>query len=150
MTPRTKRSRNVIGVAAIILIVLGGIYWYVATDTFSDTADRKPEFTVDAIAFINEFRQDAEAANKKYADKIVAVNGTISALEMADTTVNVKMQDPQSASYIIFAFQQQHADEAKTLKEGQNVSIKGSCSGSVYSEIMEAYSISFKRSAINK
>lgn len=150
MTPRTKRSRNVIGVAAIILIVLGGIYWYVATDTFSDTADRKPEFTVDAIAFINEFRQDAEAANKKYADKIVAVNGTISALEMADTTVNVKMQDPQSASYIIFAFQQQHADEAKTLKEGQNVSIKGSCSGSVYSEIMEAHSISFKRSAINK
>ena len=68
----------------------------------------KPDFTVNASGFINEFRQDMAAANKKYSEKIIVVNGTVSKIEMADTTANIKMIDTASGAYIIFAFQQQH------------------------------------------
>ena len=40
--------------------------------------------------------------------------------------------------------------EAKMLKEGDSVSIKGSCSGGKYSSILDTESITFKRCAINK
>ena len=147
MKSRTKK----IGAFIIILVLAGAaVAWYLFTDTFSDTAHRKVEFTVDAMDFIKEFEKDNKLANNKYTEKIIAVNGTVSEVESADTTTNIKMIDSESGSYIIFAFQQQHLADAKKLKAGDKVSIKGSCSGGTFSEILETELISFKRCAINK
>jgi len=74
----------------------------------------------------------------------------VSAIEAADTTLNIKFIDPVSTSYAIFAFQQQHQMEAKTIKVGDSISIKGSCSGGIYSEILDATAITFKRATLNK
>lgn len=136
--------------ALIILLAGAGIYWYVATEKFSDTKEQEAAFSVNAAGFINEFALDINAANAKYAEKIIAVTGIVSATETADTTINIKMTDPATGSYIIFAFQDQHLDEAKTVKTGDSVSIKGSCSGGVYSDILGVHSITFKRSTLNK
>jgi len=150
-----NKSQNImlkkILVAGLIVLVAGAwIYWHVGTEKFYDTEDREAAFTVNAGDLIKEFEADNKTANAKYAEKIVAVNGIISATESADTTINIKMTDAATGSYIIFAFQDQHLDEAKTLKAGDSVSIKGSCSGGVYSDILGYHSITFKRSALNK
>lgn len=134
----------------LLLLVGGGVVWYIFNEKFTDTSERKAAFTVNAIDLIHEFQQSDSLANKKYAEKIITVNGRISELEAADTTINVKMIDTLTDAYIIFAFQQQHLKEAKQLKEGDSVSIKGSCSGGTYSEILETEFITFKRCAVNK
>lgn len=136
----------------LVLVLAGaGIYWYIATDTFSDTKDRKSAFTVEAVDFIREFQQNDSLANLKYREKIITVNGTVSDLESPDTaTVNVKLVDTASGSFAIFAFQDQHVEEAKSLKIGDKVSIKGSCSGGSLDGILEVIKIDFKRSALNK
>lgn len=134
------------------LVLLAGAaitIWYILTDKFSDTKDRKAHFTVDAPAFIKEFRDNMDAANAKYTEKIVVVNGTVSAVEPADTTMNIKMEDSTGA-YAIFAFQEQHLAEAKQVKAGDKVSIKGSCSGGAFSSILETQYITFKRCTLNK
>ena len=64
--------------------------------------------------------------------------------------MNIKMADTASGAYIIFAFQKQHLAEARKIKEGDSVGIKGSCSGGAYSSILEAEYITFKRSVISK
>jgi hypothetical protein len=133
-----------------LAIIAAGIYWYVATDKFSDTRDIKAAFTVNAIEFIREFEKDEHGANRKYRDKIITVNGRVSEIEAADTTMNIKMVDTTSNSFIIFAFQEQHLSEPKTVKVGDTVSIKGSFSAGIFSEIMEVVKIDFKRSALNK
>ena|SRR5436190_14780395 len=133
-----------------LVAVAAGIYWYVATEKFSDTKDRKAEFTVKAIDFIREFVNNDSAANRKYTDKIITVNGIVSEIEAADTTVNIKFIDTSNNAYAIFAFQEQHLAEAKTVKVGDSVSIKGSCSGGVFSEILGTEYITFKRCALNK
>jgi len=138
-------------VAALILIgIAAAIYWYIATEKFADTKERKAAYTVNAIDFIREFEKDETAANKKYVDKIITVNGTVSEIEAADTTVNIKFIDTASGSYAIFAFQEQYVAEAKTVKIGDPVSIKGSCSGGVLSEILGTEFITFKRCTLNK
>lgn len=133
----------------ILLLAGAGIIWYVFTEKFTDTAERKPDFTVSAVDFIKEFQQNDSLANKKYIEKIVAVNGIVSAIEAADTTANIKFIDTGTGDYIIFAFQQQHLADAKKLQQGQQVSIKGSCSGGIYSEILGIKYITFKRAALN-
>jgi hypothetical protein len=44
------------------------------------------------------------------------VKGIVTATEPADTTMNIKMSDTTTGSYLIFAFQEQHMAEAKKLK----------------------------------
>ncbi|MET0393539.1 MAG: hypothetical protein ABW019_10380 [Chitinophagaceae bacterium] len=133
-----------------LIVIGGGVYWYVAAEKFADTKDRKAAYTVSAGDFIREFQQNHEAANKKYTDQIITVNGRVAEIEAADTTLNLKFVDTTTGSYAIFAFQQQHLAEAKKVKPGDSVSVKGSCSGSIYSELLEVESISFKRCALNQ
>lgn len=152
-TTKTKGPwRKRLWILFIVLVVIGaGIYWYVATEKFSDTKDREAAHTVSAIDFIREFVKDDSAANKKYREQIIVVNGRISELEAPDTsTVNIKFVDTTSGAYAIFAFQEQHVNEAKGLNVGDSVSVKGSCSGVAFSSILEVPYISFKRSTLNK
>jgi len=135
----------------ILAVIAAGIYWYVATEKFADTKGRQAAYTVSAIDFIREFRKDDSAANKKYREKIITVNGIISELEAPDSsTLNVKFIDTTTGDYAIFEFQKQHLAEAKALKKGDSISIKGSCSGLSYSEVLGYYYIPFKLSTLNK
>ena len=131
-------------------MISAGLYWYLATEKFADTKTRKPHLTTNALDFIREFEADHQSANVKYADKIIAVNGTISEIEPADSMVNIKFADSSTGSYIIFAFQEQDVQEARRLKEGDSVSIKGSFSSGLFSDILGTTFITFKRSALNK
>ena len=140
-----------LGILMLVLIVTLGVGVYlIFTEKFEDTGKKDASFTVTAIDLIKEFQQNDSAANKKYAEKIIVVNGKIAEKEAVDTTINIKMIDTVTGSYIIFAFQQQHINEAKQLKLNDLVSIKGSCSGGTYSKILETEFISFKRCALNK
>jgi hypothetical protein len=58
------------------------------------------------------------------------------------------MKDTTTGSYLIFAFQDKDMTEAKKLKPGDHIIIKGSCSDGIYSEILGTYFISFKRSTV--
>ncbi len=135
----------------LVLLVLGGIaVWYIFTEKFNDTSKEKAAYSLNAMDLIKEFQDNDSASNKKYAEKIITVNGRITETEPADTTINIKMRDTLTDAYIIFAFQQQHLKEAKQLKVGDSVSIKGSCSGGTYSKILETEFITFKRCTVNK
>ena len=139
----------------ISILILAGIgaaiYWYIATEKFADTKDREAAFTVNAIDFIREFRKDDSVSNKKYGERIISVNGRVSELESPDSaTVNIKFIDTNTGDYIIFAFQEQYLSEAKSVKVGDSVSVKGSCSGSFYSDLLDAYNIGFIRCTLNK
>ena len=137
-----------------ILIFAGigaAIYWYIASEKFADTKDREAAYTVNGIEFIREFRNDDSVSNKKYREKIITVNGRVSELESPDSaTVNIKFIDTTTGDYTIFAFQEQYLSEAKSVKVGDSVSVKGSCSGSIYSNLLDAYNIGFKRCTLNK
>jgi type II secretory pathway pseudopilin PulG len=145
-----KFKRKNIVVAIIIIALAGaGVVWYLFTEKFGDTNREEANFTVTATALINEFKKNDTAANKKYAEKIITVTGIVTSIEPADTALNLKMAD-STGSYVIFAFQQQHIAEAKTIRQGDRISVKGSCSGGAYSEILETEFITFKRCALNQ
>lgn len=146
---KAKYKNILIGIL-VVAVTLFAVAWYIFNDKYADTIERKAAYTVNAMDFIKEFEKNDSLANKKYTEQIITVNGTVSEVQQVDTTANIKFIDTTSGSYIIFAFQQQHLAEAKQLKEGDKVSIKGSCSGGTYSEILGTEYISFKRCAINK
>ena len=136
-------------IAGILLLAGIGVIWYLFSQKYEDTATVKAEYSLTAVQLIQEFKTNLAVANQRYTEKIVTVTGRVSEIESADTTVNVKMTDTTSGSYVIFAFQSQDMKMVKQIKEGDSVSVKGSCSGGEYSNILDAHFINFKRCTIN-
>jgi hypothetical protein len=123
---------------------------YLESEEHADTSTTTSDYTVNATDLLKEFQASDSAANTKYREKILEVNGTISTLENPnDSTANIKFSD-STGSYAIFTFEGRSVPEVKKLKAGDNVSVKGSCSGGMFSEILGIESITFKRCAINK
>ncbi|MEQ1554411.1 MAG: hypothetical protein ABL929_09550 [Ferruginibacter sp.] len=138
-------------IAVVVLIAIGAIAaWFIFTEKYANTITKNADFIVNDIGFIKEFAQNDSVANKKYAEKIITVNGIVSEIEPVDSIVNIKMIDTITDAFINFTFQEASVVEAKLLKKGDTVSIKGSCSGGAYSEILETIFITFKRCALNK
>lgn len=139
--------------AVALLLIGGGFAWYAFTKGFDDTATIEADYTVNALAFLNEFPvidgKLNDAANAKYADKIIAVSGRASSVEAADTTLNIKIANAENA-YIAFAFQQKDQAAVKNVKEGDSVTIKGSCNGASFSSILGVSYVTFKRSTLIK
>ena len=134
----------------IVLWGTGGVVWYIFNQKLEETSKKNADYTVNANDFIKEFHDNDSLANKKYVEKIISVKGNVSDKENLDSTVNIKMSDSLSGDYIIYTFQEQHIEEAKKIKIGDNVIIKGSCSGGTYSDILQTRYISIKRAALIK
>jgi hypothetical protein len=117
-------------------------------ETFDDTASLKSAYTVNAQDLINAYQTNDSVANATYREQIITVQGRVTEVEAADTTVNIKFTDPFTGSYLIFDFQSQHVPDAKVVQVGDSVAIKGSCSGNIYSQLRRAHMISFKRSLL--
>jgi tRNA_anti-like len=135
----------------VLLAVAAAIVWYLFNLKFDDTKNIKADYTVNAIDFLNQFKSGDSTVNKKYRDKTITVNGRVSETEAAiDSSINIKMTDTLTGNYIIFSFQNQHLNETKKIKAGDSVSIKGSFSEGIYSEVFESVMVNFKRCTLNK
>lgn len=122
----------------------------VMNESFADTDQLKADYTVNALDLLREYAENDSSANRKYREKIMVVKGIVSKAEtMGDSTVNIQFAD-STGSYIIFSFDKNQYPEVKDIKTGDSVSAKGSCSGSIYSEILGTRSISFKRTTITQ
>ena len=135
------------------LFAFGGyimIQKFVWNQTFSNTNKVKTDYTVNALYLLREFAVNDSAANATYREKIIEVKGRPSEVEvLSDSTGNIRFSD-STGSYIIFSFEKEQFKSLQTIKAGDSVSAKGSCSGSIHSEILGTTSISFKRSTLNK
>lgn len=145
----STKKKVLLGIG-IIVVALAAVYIYYATQKYAATKSVKEDYTKNAIELIREFRVNDSLANATYSNKIIVVNGTVAELESADSTsVNIKFVDPETGDYIIVAFQQQYLEEARTVHVGDSIAIKGSSSGSSFSEIMEVYTIPFQRGTLH-
>jgi tRNA_anti-like len=123
---------------------------YIMGETHAATENVKADYTLNSADLIKEFITNDTATNIKYSEKILIVNGNTSAVEvLADSTSTIKFED-STGSYIIFSLEKNQVEQVKNIKKGDAVSLKGVCSGSIFSEILGTTSISFKRATLNK
>lgn len=123
---------------------------YIMGETHVATQQVTADFTVTADALIHEFLSNDTAANKKYLEKVIIVHGRATAVDLQeDSTSTIRFED-STKCYVIFSLEKNQVDEIMKIKPGDTVSIKGVCSGSIFSEILETTSISFKRATLNK
>lgn len=80
---------------------------------------------------------------------MLVISGMVSQAEVqADSTVNIKFTDTTN-HFINISLDKSEYENTKNIKPGDMISVKGSCSGSSYSMILDSTSINFKRSTLN-
>jgi hypothetical protein len=157
----TSGNNNWLLKAGLILVTVLGTYFgfniagkqaekKIFEKTHESTNSVKADFTIEASALIKEFLTNDTAARNKYNEKVLEVNGPVTEVAVAaDSTSTIKFAD-STGSYAIFSFEKNDMPKVQLIKTGDNIAVKGVCSGSIFSDILGTTSISFKRSVLNK
>lgn len=128
-----KRKKIIRYIVLPLLVILAAAAIYIYKEynrTHKDTAKLKPDYTVTAAAFIQEFETDEPTSNKKYWDKVIRVNGMVKEVMQDDKGFySVVLGDTSSMSSVRCSIDSLHSKEATSVKKGTMTVIKGICSG---------------------
>jgi len=115
------------GIAAALLI-----YHFVINKPHPDFEKIKPDYSLNAGAFYNEFKTRKENAHKLYNCKVIEITGRLSRVESADTltiAVFVFNQGMFGDEGIRCTMLKKFSADAKKLKPDGTIRIKGYCTG---------------------
>jgi hypothetical protein len=116
--------------AAIIAIFF--IFHYVINKPQPDFEKIKPDYSLNAGAFYNEFKTSKENASRLYNGKVIGLIGKIARVEIEDTltiAVFVFNQGMFGDEGIRCVMLKKYSEDAKKLKPDGIIRIKGYCTG---------------------
>lgn len=126
-----------------VCALLYGIYLY--TKKQADVRVQTPVAEMTAAALVGDFSADETAAGKKYIDQAIVVKGKIAEIKTdtnGEATVILESGDPLSS--VTCSFYDDEMSSVQKLKVGQEVSIKGICTGKLADVILNKCSIEIK------
>ncbi|MCD2424728.1 OB-fold putative lipoprotein [Niabella pedocola] len=132
-----------IAIAVVLLVVtavLYGLYLYNKKPQNIKQADS--QFEITASGLTTAFNTDESAATKQYVDKVVSVSGNIKDVKIEQggtATVFLDSGDPMTS--VTCSFYDTEAAAVKKLKSGQQVTIKGVCTGKLMDVVLNKCSI---------
>ncbi|MGJ7031259.1 OB-fold protein [Niabella hirudinis] len=124
-------------------ILLGGGYGYYQYNRKPpDVKTERPQITTDAPALVAAFNTDEPSANRQYLEKIIAVTGKVADVKIdtaGHATVFLSSNDPMVA--VTCSFYDTETTAVKKLTAGQQVTIKGVCTGKLMDVVLNKCSI---------
>ncbi|HEV8271162.1 MAG TPA: hypothetical protein VGQ04_07620 [Chitinophagaceae bacterium] len=118
-------------VAAVIIALTAGLYGYIEyTKTNMDLMYEKADHVTGAKELIKEFEENEQAANTRFLDKIIAVNGSIKDVMKDDKGFYTVMVGNEGyTSSVRCSMDADHQLRDTQLQLGSNITIKGICTG---------------------
>lgn len=127
-------------IAVVILGAIGaGIGYYMYNKPVASLENKKPDVEVSAAKLITDYEADEKAANDVYLGKVVQVNGKIANITSDEGKMKIHLESENPISLVIAEME----DSSKTgsLKTGDEIMLKGMCSGYLSDVILVQSSI---------
>ena len=148
-----KRKHILRYIVLPLLLVIAGAAVYIYREynrTHKDTSGLKPDYSVDAAAWLKEFETSEQSSNKKYWDKVIRVSGRVKdLLQDGKGFYSIVLGDSTSMSSVRCSVDSNHSAEAARLRKGEEVTIKGICSGYNADELLGS-DVILVRSVVDK
>lgn len=126
----TEKRNKIIAIAVVLFIFIAIFLAYkIANKSHLDVAKTLPEISVSASVLLEEFSNDEIVANNKYLDKIVQVNGKVLSKKIIEEKGVIALQTNDDFGSILCHFSPESSDKFSNLELGQNIKIKGICTG---------------------
>lgn len=105
------------------------IYTRIYNKPHADIFRMKADYSVSAEAILGEFQTNETAANKKYLDKVVQVEGKIRGIDTADGVSVIVLGKDGAISSVRCNMDPAENKRVISLKKGQDLKLKGMCTG---------------------
>jgi hypothetical protein len=117
----------------VVLVIAIPLSFYLYKEYHRKPADLttiRPAVKVNAGAFLDEYENDEVKANHQYLGKTIQVQGTIAEIiKQQDTLANVMIGDAAAMHKVSCLLDKQHIGLINQYKAGQQIIIKGICTG---------------------
>jgi len=130
------RNRFFALASLIVVVIIGGFGYNEYNRSPADTQYLEPAFELQASDFAREFETDELKANAQYLDRPIRVHGVIDAFQQNDTSAVVFLKERGSSASVMCLFNEHGMEEAKNLKRGDSITIKGICTGYLMDVVM--------------
>ena len=124
-----SRKKIIFSVIAVA-ILCGSWYGYSEyTRKVKDLSTVKAQVKMEADELISAFEKNEAEANAMFLDKIIAVSGTVKAIEKNDMGYYSVILGNESMSSVRCSINPEHQEAVASLVEGSSVTMKGACTG---------------------
>ncbi len=118
-----KRKTVLIIVFIVTLLAAAYVYFFVYNKKNPDIENKKADFKVTAVEFIDDCEKLDTAANRKYNDKVIEIKGKVNSTILGDSISSIILDENKSTTITIEMYSRFN-DLAKNLKVGEEVTIK--------------------------
>jgi tRNA_anti-like len=108
-------------------IIGAGIGYYMYNKPVASLEKKKADAEITADQLISAYEADEKAADSLYLGKVVQVKGKVSAVAQEEGTTKIQLETSNPISMIIC--EMEDSTTGTEVKSGDEVTIKGMCSG---------------------
>lgn len=130
-------------VAAIAVLVIGaGVAMYMFNKPHKDIAGAEADVKIGAAALFDQYSANEAEANTKYLDKVISVSGTVGSINRdnaEEPSLNLNTNDLMGV--VTCQFLPDHAYELDNVQEGDEITVKGQCTGMLMDVVLIRCSI---------
>lgn len=123
----------------IIALLLGlGVWLYLLYNKpHRDSAAETAQYEIQAATLFQEFDSDENAANQKYLDKLLLVKGKVAGTSRKeDGTTSIMLSTSDLMFGISCELLPTEASKISSIKEGDEVMVKGVCTGKLMDVVL--------------
>lgn len=113
-----------VGLAVVLMFALKQY-----NEPLRDIRNSKPLVILSADQLIDDFQKDEQEATIKYSEKILQIDGNFFGVSTLDGNTVITLKNNESNSSVICHMLSEENLKALKLKKGQDISIKGNCTG---------------------
>jgi hypothetical protein len=122
------RTKKIIIGGLLTIIIISALYgWYQYNRTVDHLGDVPADYSVNAIALIDEYMTNETAADQKYRNRILSVQGMIKKMEDADSTSIIILGDTSDMNSVRCIMDA--GAKTTSLQRSGMVTIKGAITG---------------------
>lgn len=94
-----------------------------------NVAKKPVDINITANTLLANFSSDETKANTKYLDKIIAAKGMVTNVEFNGEKVAISLQTKEDFGSVVCYLVKDEVKKSAAIKEGQEVILKGICTG---------------------
>ena len=123
-------------ILALGILVLGSIYYYTQRDSRNDIKHAKAEVELSSTDLLSSYENSEEDANSLFLGKTLMVQGILDDISQEGEKVTIKLESDSPLSSVVCEMNTKIRSDFSALNQGQNIQIKGVCSGKLMDIIL--------------
>lgn len=131
------KKKSLLLAAFVVAAIIAFVVWNQFLRTAPSMKRLSPEFEVNAVSFYEEFETDETAANTKYLNKIVEVEGEVEGLNHEGETKPQVSLRTSGFGVVKCTLESSDSEAYAKLKTGDKVVIRGECIGILLDLLIE-------------